>query len=60
MAQQRDHQHSLDTHRRLLGALEARDPDQARRILEVMLDYSERAILEEAERLQAAGEIGPA
>ncbi|MBW2312985.1 MAG: FadR family transcriptional regulator [Deltaproteobacteria bacterium] len=55
----RDHRRSLETHRRLLVALEARDADEARRILEVMLDYSEQAILEEAERLEAAGVIGP-
>ena len=55
----RDHRRSLDTHRRLLAALEARDVDSARRILDEMLTYSETAILEEAERLEAAGAIGP-
>jgi GntR family transcriptional repressor for pyruvate dehydrogenase complex len=58
--ERRDHRRSLETHRRLLDALEARDADAARAILEVMLAYSERAILEEAERLEAEGAIGPA
>jgi DNA-binding FadR family transcriptional regulator len=57
--ERRDHRRSLETHRRLLAALEAHDAHGARRILEVMLAYSEGAILEEAERLEAAGAIGP-
>lgn len=57
--ERRDHRRSLETHRRLLDALEARDGDEARRILEVMLDYSERAILAEARRLEEARVIGP-
>jgi len=57
--ERRNHRRSLDTHRRLLAALEARDAGEARRILERMLDYSEAAILEEAETLEAAGVIGP-
>jgi len=57
--ERRDHRRSLETHRRLLVALAARDTAGARRILEAMLDYSERAILAEAERLEAAGLIGP-
>jgi len=55
----RDHGASHETHRRLLAAVEARDPAEARRTLEVMLDYSEAAILREAERLEAEGVIGP-
>ncbi|HVP27693.1 MAG TPA: FadR/GntR family transcriptional regulator [Myxococcota bacterium] len=55
----RDHRRSLETHRALLAAIERRDPSEARRIVEVMLDYSEAAILREAERLQAAGFLGP-
>jgi len=55
----RDHQRSLATHRALLDALARRDAGEARRILEVMLDYSEGAILREAERLEAVGFIGP-
>jgi len=55
----RDHGRSLETHRRLLDALEGRDTDGARTIIEVMLDYSETAILREAERLERLGLIGP-
>jgi hypothetical protein len=40
-------------------ALEAGDRTGARGILEKMLDYSETAILAEAERLQSANLIGP-
>jgi GntR family transcriptional repressor for pyruvate dehydrogenase complex len=58
--ERRDHRRSLETHRRLLDALAARDADGARHILETMLDYSERAILAEAEHLEATGAIGPA
>ena len=43
----------------LLGALEAGDGTAARNILEVMLAYSEEAILGEAARLEAQGVIGP-
>lgn len=57
--ERRDHRRSQTTHRALLAALEARDPARARRILEVMLAYSEQAILSEAEKLEAAGVIGP-
>ncbi len=58
--ERRDHERSLRTHRELHAALEARDAAGCRRILEVMLGYSEAAILAEAERLEAAGLIGPA
>ena len=57
--EKRDHQKSLDTHRQLLAALAAGDPAAARETLDAMLDYSERAILAEAERLEAEGLIGP-
>ncbi|MCG8588392.1 MAG: GntR family transcriptional regulator [Proteobacteria bacterium] len=55
----RDHERSLATHRELLAALAERDAVAARRIVQTMLDYSERAILEQAERLEAEGLIGP-
>lgn len=55
----RDHRNSLETHRKLVDALEARDPDRARAIVSVMLDYSERKILEQAEKLESQGKIGP-
>jgi GntR family transcriptional repressor for pyruvate dehydrogenase complex len=55
----RDRSRSLQTHSDLLDAIERRDADAARRIVEVMLDYSESAILAEAERLQTEGLIGP-
>jgi GntR family transcriptional repressor for pyruvate dehydrogenase complex len=55
----RDFTRSLQTHRELLAALEAGDREAARRILERMLDYSEAAIMAEAERLQSANLIGP-
>ena len=55
----RDFSRSLETHRQLLDAIEARDPDGARRVLEQMLDYSESAIIGEIERLEAEGRIGP-
>jgi GntR family transcriptional repressor for pyruvate dehydrogenase complex len=51
---------SLRTHRELFAAIEAADPVAARRVLEGMLDYSEAAILAEAERLESEGLIGPA
>jgi len=57
--ERRDFARSLQTHGELLAALEAGDRAAARRILERMLDYSEAAILAEAERLQAANLIGP-
>lgn len=56
---QRNHERSQDTHRKLLLALERRDPDAARAILTVMLDYSERSILTQVKRLEADGVIGP-
>jgi GntR family transcriptional regulator, transcriptional repressor for pyruvate dehydrogenase complex len=56
---QRDHRRSLEAHRALLAALEGRAAPDARRILEVILSYSEDKILREAERLEAAGTIGP-
>jgi GntR family transcriptional repressor for pyruvate dehydrogenase complex len=55
----RDFARSVRTHRELFAALEAGDPVTARRVLESMLDYSETAILAEAERLEADGWIGP-
>ena len=57
--ERRNHARSLETHRRLLEALEAADPAQARRVVEEILDYSEGAILAEMERLEAEGLIGP-
>ncbi len=56
--EQRDHRRSFETHRQLLAALERSDPVGARRILESMLDYSDEAMLREAKRLEARGEIG--
>lgn len=57
--ERRDHRRSLAIHRELLAALEAGDPAQVRGILEVMLEYSETAILREAALLEARGMIGP-
>lgn len=57
--ERRDFSRSLETHRQLLAALEARDPERARRVLERMLTYSESAIVAEIERLDAEGIIGP-
>jgi GntR family transcriptional repressor for pyruvate dehydrogenase complex len=57
--ERRDHGRSLETHRQLLDAIEHGDAQEARRILGVMLAYSERAILAEVERLEARGLIGP-
>ena len=54
----RDHRRSQETHSELLAALEARDPAEARRVLDRMLEYSENAILAEAGRLEAQGVIG--
>jgi GntR family transcriptional repressor for pyruvate dehydrogenase complex len=56
----RDFARSHATHAELLSAIEARDPAQARRVLERMLAYSDAAILGAAERLSAEGRIGPA
>lgn len=56
---QRDHHRSHQTHRALMAAIERRDSDAARGILETMLDYSEQRILTEASRLEAAGLLGP-
>lgn len=56
----RDHARSRSTHAELLDAIEERDGVAARAVLERMLDYSERAILGEAARLEAQGLIGPA
>lgn len=57
--ERRDFARSLQTHRELLAAIENRDPAGARRILEVMLDYSEASIMAEVERLESEGLIGP-
>ena len=56
--ERRDHRRSFETHRQLLAALERSDAVGARGILESMLDYSDEAMLQEAERLEARGEIG--
>jgi GntR family transcriptional repressor for pyruvate dehydrogenase complex len=58
--ERRDFTRSLRTHRELFGAIAAGDPAAARSVLEEMLDYSEAAIMAEAERLEADGLIGPA
>jgi DNA-binding FadR family transcriptional regulator len=55
----RDHERSRETHARLLDALADRDPAAARSVLEQMLDYSEAAILREAQGLEERGAIGP-
>jgi GntR family transcriptional repressor for pyruvate dehydrogenase complex len=57
--ERRDHSRSLETHRQLLAAIEARDPVEARRILEIMLSYSETAIMAELKQLESDGLIGP-
>ena len=57
--EKRDFSRSLETHRQLLDALEARDPLRARQVLEGMLSYSESAIVAEIERLDAECRIGP-
>ena len=54
----RDHRRSHENHRALLGALESQDAAEALRTLGEMLDYSEGAILRQAEELEAAGLIG--
>lgn len=56
--ERRDHGHSHRIHGELLGALEASDPAAARRIVGVMLDYSESKILAAIDELDAAGAIG--
>jgi len=56
----RDHRRSHANHRALLGALESQDAGEALRTLGEMLDYSEGAILAQAEGLEAAGLIGTA
>lgn len=55
----RDHVRSLETHHQLLGAIAAGDSAEARRIIEIMLGYSENAIMAQLERLEADGLIGP-
>jgi GntR family transcriptional repressor for pyruvate dehydrogenase complex len=57
--ERRDHSRSLQTHRQLLGAVEAGDPVEARRILDTMLSYSETSILSALDRLEVEGLIGP-
>jgi DNA-binding FadR family transcriptional regulator len=57
--ERRDFARSLRTHRELLAAIEDGDPAAARRILEVMLGYSETAIMADVERLESEGLIGP-
>jgi GntR family transcriptional repressor for pyruvate dehydrogenase complex len=56
----RDWRRSQETHEELLAAIEEQDAAGARRVLERMLDYSEKAILAEVEHLAASGLIGPA
>ncbi len=55
----RDRSRSMRTHSDLLDAIDRGDAAAARSIVGVMLDYSESAILAEAERLAAEGLIGP-
>lgn len=55
----RDWRRSHETHAELLVAVEARDPERARSVLERMLGYSEARILAAVERLAAEGAIGP-
>jgi GntR family transcriptional repressor for pyruvate dehydrogenase complex len=55
----RDWRRSQQTHAELLAAIEVQDAAGARGVLERMLGYSERSILQEVERLAAAGLIGP-
>jgi GntR family transcriptional repressor for pyruvate dehydrogenase complex len=57
--QARDRRRSLHTHTQLLAAIQDKDVAEARRLLEVMLEYSEGAILAELGRLEAEGMIGP-
>lgn len=56
----RDHRRSHATHRAMLAALERQDAAAAVRTVCDMLDYSEGAILRQAEELEAAGVIGGA
>ena len=55
----RDWRRSHETHEELLAAIETQDAPGARRVLERMLDYSEKAILAEVDQLAASGLIGP-
>lgn len=55
----RDAARSIATHRELFVSIEARDAGRGRAVLERMLEYSEHAILREAERLEAEGVIAP-
>ena len=57
--EERDHARSRDTHERLLEALGRRDAAGAVAIVSVMLEYSERKILEAIALLEAEGRIGP-
>jgi GntR family transcriptional repressor for pyruvate dehydrogenase complex len=57
--ERRDHARSFETHRRLLDAMALGDAPGARAVILTMLEYSEGAILREAERLEAEGVIGP-
>jgi GntR family transcriptional repressor for pyruvate dehydrogenase complex len=56
--ERRDSARSLRNHRELLAAIERRAADEARRIAESMIAYSEHAILAEIGRLEASGAIG--
>jgi DNA-binding FadR family transcriptional regulator len=57
---ERDPKRSMENHRGLLQAIEARDADTACRIVGEMLRYSEERIRSAAVRLEHAGAIGPA
>ena len=57
--EERDHRRSMTNHRAMLQAIEARDPEAAVRLVDEMLRYSEERIRSEAQRLEAAGLIGP-
>jgi GntR family transcriptional repressor for pyruvate dehydrogenase complex len=57
--ERRDFSRSLETHSQLLEALETRDSQAARQVLEQMLSYSESAIVAEIGTLEAEGRIGP-
>jgi GntR family transcriptional repressor for pyruvate dehydrogenase complex len=58
--EERDHQRSAENHRAMLAAIERRDAATAVRLVEEMLRYSEERILDQVDRLEAAGLIGPA
>lgn len=58
--ERRDWRRSLETHEEMFGAIERRDAPGAREVIARMLDYSDRAILAEVERLEADGLIGTA